>query len=339
MSLLSNCTSGGCGSKIGPSDLQGFLEELPILRKTELLVGFDASDDAAVYQLNGDQALVSTVDFFPPMVEDGYLFGKIAAANALSDVYAMGGKVLLALNLVCFPQKMDKSILAEILRGGAEKVQEAGGVLAGGHSIYDHEPKYGLAVTGLVQPQKLWRNNRAKPGDVLILTKALGSGLILSAARAGVVVQEHYEAATATMERLNKYAAEKGAAFTVNACTDVTGFGLAGHALEMAGEELTFFIDTAALPVLPGAVDYAKEYLATAAGQRNRNHAGNKIDYSTVNQGMQEVLFDPQTSGGLLFSLPAGEGEELLALIQKDDPQAAIIGQVMPRESHSVVLL
>ncbi len=339
MSLLSNCTSGGCGSKIGPADLQGFLEDLPILRKEELLIGFDASDDAAVYQLNGNQALVSTVDFFPPMVEDGYLFGKIAAANALSDVYAMGGKVLLALNLVCFPQKMDKGILAQILKGGAEKVREAGGVLAGGHSIYDHEPKYGLAVTGLVQPKKLWRNNSPKAGDVLILTKALGSGLVLSAARAGVVEEEHYQAATTAMERLNKYAAEKAAAFTINACTDVTGFGLGGHALEMAGAAYTLFIDTASLPVLPGAVHYAREYLATAAGQRNRNHAHDKIDYSTVDEGMQEVLFDPQTSGGLLFSLPAHQGEELLALIQKDDPQAAIIGQVMPREEKALVLL
>lgn len=339
MSLLSSCTSGGCGSKIGPSELQSFLGDLPLLQKEELLVGFDASDDAAVYQLNQEQALVSTVDFFPPMVEDGYLFGKIAAANALSDVYAMGGKALLALNLVCFPQKMDKAILAEILRGGAEKVKEAGAVLAGGHSIYDHEPKYGLAVTGLVQPKQFWRNNTPKEGDVLILTKALGSGLVLSATRAGVVEEEHYQKTTATMERLNKYAAQKAATFTIHACTDVTGFSLTGHALEMAGGNYTLFIDTASLPVLPGAVYYAGEYLATAAGQRNRNHVGNRVDYSTVDEAVQEILFDPQTSGGLLFSLPASQGEELLKQIQIEDPDAAIIGQVMPKEKHSVVFL
>ncbi|NLB91073.1 MAG: selenide, water dikinase SelD [Clostridiales bacterium] len=339
MNLLSNCTSGGCGSKIGPAELEGFLKELPIVKQPGLLIGFDASDDAAVYQLSADHAVVSTVDFFPPMVDDAYLFGKIAAANALSDVYAMGGKPVMALNLVCFPQKMDKAILGEILRGGAEKVGEAQATLAGGHSIYDHEPKYGLAVTGVVHPKKFWRNNTPKAGDCLILTKALGTGLVLSAVRAHMAKEEHYQKAVASMERLNKYAAEKCKEFSIHACTDVTGFSLAGHGLEMAGEAYTLMIDTAALPILPGAYTYAQEYLATAAGQRNRKHVGDRIDYSTLEEPLQEILFDPQTSGGLLISLPMEEGEELCKQIRKEDPQATIIGQVVAREDRPLIFL
>ena len=339
MSLLSNCTSGGCGSKIGPTELQGFLENLPIVKQEELLVGFDASDDAAVYQVSPDHGVVTTVDFFPPMVEDGYTFGQIAAANALSDVYAMGGKPIMALNLVCFPQKMDKAILGEILRGGAEKIQEAGATLAGGHSIYDHEPKYGLAVTGLVHPEQLWRNNTPKVGDVLIVTKPFGVGLVLSALRAGMVQQDHYEKAVASMAHLNRYACETAKNFTVHACTDITGFSLAGHGLEMAGEDFTLVLDSQAIPLLPGAVDYAKEYLATAAGQRNRNHVGNQIDYGNLSAPIQEILFDPQTSGGLLLSVPSNEGEALVKALQVYDPYAAIIGQVTPREKHKILVL
>lgn len=311
MSLFSTCTSGGCGAKIGPEELAEFLKGLPAFNDPDLLVGFDGSDDAAVYRLSPELALVSTVDFFPPMVDDPRLFGRIAAANALSDVYAMGGRPVLALNLVTFPQKADKEVLGEILRGRAEKVREAGALIGGGHSIYDHEPKYGLAVSGLVQPDRIWRNNTPAEGDALLLTKPLGSGLVMAANRAGLAGGEEYLAATSVMERLNKYAAEALHSYPVNAVTDVTGFGLAAHAAEMAGGDKTLVIDADSLPLLPGALAYAAEYLATAAGQRNRNHLAGRIDLGPVDPARQELLFDPQTSGGLLVSLPSARAGEL----------------------------
>ncbi|WP_086312576.1 selenide, water dikinase [Enterococcus sp. 7F3_DIV0205] len=340
MDFLSQCTSGGCGAKIGPHELSGFLRNLPKSTDENLLVDFNASDDAAVYQLSDTLALISTVDFFSPMVEDPRTFGRIAAANAMSDVYAMGGNVLYALNLVCFPEKMEKQKLSEILIGGAEKIQEAQASLAGGHSIYDHEPKYGLAVTGQVDPQKIIHNNTPKIGDVLILTKALGVGLIQSAARGGLASKIAETAAIHSMERLNKYAAEKMRDFPVHACTDVTGFGLLVHALEMAGDTVTLVIDTEQLPLLPEAYHYAEEFMATAAGQRNRQFAEQNIDLSFISPAFQEILFDPQTSGGLLLSVGPEKAVECLAAIQKDDPVAAIIGEVCEKEfDRSIVIL
>ena len=339
MDFLSSCTSGGCGAKIGPAELRDCLSGLPLLEDANLLVGFDGSDDAAVYQVSPDLAMISTVDFFSPMVDDPRLFGRIAAANALSDVFAMGGKGLYALNLVCFPQKMDKALLREILLGGAEKIKEAGAVLCGGHSIYDHEPKYGLAVTGSVHPEKVFRNNTCRTGDALVLTKALGVGLIMSAFRAGMAGVKEYAAATESMARLNKYAAEKTTGYRIHACTDVTGFGLLVHAAEMAGDEHTLTIAFDALPLLPGALRYAGEHLATAAGQRNRNHIAAQVDVSAIPAAGQEVLFDPQTSGGLLISLPAEQATALCDEIKQDDPSAAVIGMVSPRETHSVIVL
>ncbi|WP_207695574.1 selenide, water dikinase [Enterococcus sp. DIV0212c] len=339
MDFLSQCTSGGCGAKIGPDELAGFLSKLPKFSDDKLIVDFDSADDAAIYQISENLALISTVDFFSPMVEDPRTFGRIAAANAMSDVYAMGGEVLFALNLVCFPEKLDKQVLSEILYGGAEKLKEAQASLAGGHSIYDHEPKYGLAVTGQVDPQKIIHNNTPKVGDVLILTKALGVGLIQSAVRGGVATRKAEQAAIASMERLNKYAAEKMRAFSVNACTDVTGFGLLVHASEMAGETVTFVIDTEQLPLLPEAYMYAEEFLATAAGQRNRQFMEEKIDLTNVKPAFQELLFDPQTSGGLLLSIPAEQAVECLESIQKDDPIATIIGEVCEKESNQSIII
>lgn len=339
MSLLSTCTSGGCGAKLGPAELSGLLSAIPVLRDPNLLVGFDASDDAAVYRLDDDTAVVSTVDFFPPMLDDPLEFGRVAAANALSDVYAMGGRPVLALNLVCFPGRMDMAILGEILRGGAEKVREAGAVLAGGHSIRDPEIKYGLAVTGLAHPDRVLRNNTCRDGDCLILTKPLGIGLALSALRAGSADAAMARRAVAVMERLNKYAAEKLPAYPVSACTDVTGFGLLVHACEMAGTEHTLTLDFDSLPLLPGTLDHAANFLATAAGQRNRLHAEGKIDIARLSPARQEVLFDPQTSGGLLVSVAAERAEALRDEIARDDPDAAIIGQVSAREEWAVVVV
>lgn len=337
--LTAECATGGCGAKIGPSELSAFLKNLPMPGDPNLLVGFDTADDAAVYKVAPDIAMVSTVDFFPPMVDDAKLFGRIAAANALSDIYAMGATPLYALNLVCFPHRLDKALLGDILAGGAEKLLEAGAALCGGHSIYDHEPKYGLAVTGRVHPDKLLRNTGCKSGDALILTKPLGVGLVMSALRGGLAENADYEAAVASMTRLNKYAAEKMATFPVNACTDITGFGFMVHAAEMAGNEHTLTVNFDSLPQLPGAMHYAEEFLATAAGQRNRNHIAGSADIAAIPEAAQELLFDPQTSGGLLISLPAGQADALCAAIRVDDPSAAVVGMVSERDRHAVVVV
>ncbi|MDR1250369.1 MAG: selenide, water dikinase SelD, partial [Treponema sp.] len=301
-SLLSNCVSGGCGAKIESGALSLLLAGLPALKDERLLVGYDGADDAAVYRLDGERALICTVDFFPPMIDDPGTFGRIAAANALSDVWAMGGCPVLALNLVCFPEAMDKRVLAEILSAGAEKVAEAGAVLGGGHSIYDREPKYGLAVTGMVETAKLRRNNTPRPGDRLILTKPLGVGIVMAALRAGLAGEGAVARAVASMERLNRSACEAMSPCNVSACTDVTGFGLLIHALEMAGEEAAITLYPDALPVIPEAADYAGEYLLTAAGQRNRRRAEKSVDVGSLPFAVQELIFDPQTSGGLLIA-------------------------------------
>ena len=336
-SLLAGCTSGGCGAKISPGELSGLIQGLPAFSDNNLLVGFDASDDAAVYRLDDTHAIVMTTDFFPPMVDDAETFGKIAAANALSDVYAMGGKPLAALNIVCFPQSMDLSVLKAILKGGAEKVSEAGAVLSGGHSIYDKEPKYGLAVTGIIDTDKIIRNNTPEIGDKLILTKPLGVGIIMAALRGGMASANAVRKATDSMMHLNKYAAEAMCGFTVHACTDITGFGLLAHALEMAGQQVSIVIYPDELPYFEEAYKYADEFLLTAAGQRNRNHLTGKTNVDALPFAIQELMFDPQTSGGLLISVAAGEAEELLSAICKTDPAAKIVGEIIDR--HTDIIL
>lgn len=337
--FLSSCTSGGCGAKIGAKDLAGLLQEIPRKKDDRLLVGFDTADDAAVYQINEDQSLISTIDFFSPMVEDPKTFGKIAAANALSDIYAMGGKPLYALNIVCFPEKMDKKYLKEMLTGGAEKIEEANTVLAGGHSIYDHEPKYGLAVTGTLSNRKIINNNTPKEKDVLLLTKALGVGLVQSAVRVGLADKEIEKAALFSMQRLNKDASEKLKQYDVHACTDVTGFGFLGHLVEMVEKDYTAVVDTSLLPLLPKVYYFAEEYLATAGGQRNREFLEEKVPLADIAPAMQEILFDPQTSGGLLISVAADKAQDLLSEIQKDDPQAQMIGEIVKKEDVPIILL
>jgi selenide,water dikinase len=319
------------------------LAGLPKNSDNRLLVGYDTSDDAAVYMLDeGDgtsqRSLIFTADFFPPMVNDARTFGRIAAANALSDIWAMGGKPMVALNLVCFPEAMEKQVLADILAGGAEKIAEAGAVLGGGHSIYDKEPKYGLAVTGIVETAKVLRNNTPKIGHKLILTKPLGVGIVMAALRVEMADEGAVAQALASMERLNRYACESMAAFNVSACTDVTGFGLLVHALEMAGEQASIILYPDALPVIPAAVDYANKYLLTAAGQRNRNRAGAYADVRALPFAVQELLFDPQTSGGLLIAAPGDEAETLAARIKEGgDECTAIIGEVAPRSEQVVM--
>jgi selenide,water dikinase len=270
------------------------------------------------------------------MTDDPFIFGQIAAANALSDIYAMGADPFLAMNLVCFPEKLPKTMLVDILAGGAEKIAEAGAVLGGGHSIYDKEIKYGLAVTGFVERKNVIRNNTPQPGHNLILTKPLGVGIIMAAARAGAASGEAVQKAVDSMTRLNRYAAEKIRCFPVSACTDVTGFGLLCHLLEMCSsvsaeiwpEELPFFAEAAA---------YAEDFLLTAAAQRNRNHFAANGPVNTLPFAAQELMFDPQTSGGLLFCVDAERSLELLAVIQRDDPGARIIGRILPHRDEKVI--
>ena len=323
------CTGGGCTAKLGAGVLSRILEKLPRGEKDpNLLVGYDSRDDAAVYQVTEELALVQTVDFFPPMVDDPYIFGQVAAANALSDVYAMGGEVKTALNLVCFPESMDLNVLGQILQGGAEKVAEAGGILAGGHSIADTGVKYGLSVTGLVNPKKLYANDAGQPGDRLILTKALGVGLICSANRVGEVTKEQMDRAVQSMTTLNKTAAEISRKYTVHACTDVTWFGFLGHLHEMMGRGLSCEIDVKHIPVLPGARESADAFLYTAAGQRNRNYVGAAVQFENVPFSMEEVLFDPQTSGGLLMAAAPDEAEKLEQELQNAGLPARIVGTI-----------
>lgn len=304
--------------------------QLPKQSDPKLLVGIDTADDAGIYKLNDTTALIQTVDFFTPVVDDPFLFGQIAAANSLSDVYAMGGTPLTAMNIVAFPScTLDKEILLAILQGGQEKVTEAGAVIVGGHTIEDAEPKYGLSVTGVTHPDKIWTNAAAQPGDRLILTKPLGTGVLATAARAemfptGVV------AAAKSMATLNRTAAETAAAFTVHACTDITGFGLLGHLYEMASASAVCMeIDSKALPLLPEAQEAANMGLVPAGAYANRAYLTTVTIDDAVPESIRDLCCDPQTSGGLLFSLPAAEADKLLvALKQAGIAQAALIGRV-----------
>ena len=333
------CTGGGCTAKLGAGVLSRILEKLPRGEKDpDLLVGYDSRDDAAVYRITDDIALVQTVDFFPPMVDDPYTFGQIAATNALSDVYAMGGEVKTALNLVCFPEDMDLNVLGEILRGGAEKVAEAGGSLAGGHSIADSGVKYGLSVTGLVDPHHMYTNDTGVPGDKLVLTKALGVGLLCTANRVGEAAPEEMEAAIRSMTTLNKTAAEISRKYRVHAATDVTGFSFLGHLHEMMGDKLSCIIHADAVPVLPGAKKAADAFLYTAAGQRNRNHTGPFVRFENVSFAMEEVLFDPQTSGGLLLAVDPANAAALEQELCAAGLPASIVGEILPKQEIEITV-
>jgi len=329
---------GGCNAKIGPGALSQILGKIPQKEHDDLLVGFDASDDAAVVKVSDELALVQTLDFFPAMVSDPHLFGKIAAANALSDVYAMGGEVISALNIVCFPESDDLQILEQILRGGAEKVAEAGGILAGGHSIHDSQAKYGLSVTGKVHPDKIWKNNTPQIGDCLILTKPLGVGIITTAYSVQEVGEEAFQKAVTVMEMLNKYVSEIAKEFTIHSCTDITGFGLLGHLSEMLNGNYSAILDHTRIPILPEAYECAKEFLITAGGQRNRNHLTSQVQFIQEDFALEELLFDPQTSGGLLFSVPKDEAELFLAALNKLEIKSAYIGEIVHRQEVSIVI-
>ena len=304
-----------------------------------LLVGTETSDDAAVYKISEELAVIQTVDFFTPVTDDPYLFGQIAAANALSDVYAMGGEPKLALNLAAFPNCLDTEILGEILRGGADKVMEAGAVLAGGHTISDNEPKYGLCVTGFVHPKKMWKNCGAEPGDLLVLTKPLGSGILSTAEKGGIIREAEHLEAVKTMTTLNKYAAELAKEFQVHCCTDITGFGLAGHAMEMAkGSKKTFVIYAEKLPVLSGAREYAEMGLIPAGAYRNREFLEKDME-SRISGWREDLLFDPQTSGGLLLAMPPEDAAGLMGRLSGLELPSAVVGEVTEEKGKFLIFV
>ena len=295
----------------------------------QLLVGLSVADDAAVYQLNETQALITTTDFFPPVVDDPYDYGAIAAANAMSDVYAMGGEVLMAMNIVAFPDTLDPDILQQIIAGGAAKVAEAGALIVGGHSVTDTEPKYGLAVTGLIHPDQVITKGGARPGDVLVLTKPLGVGVITTALKQGLTTAEDVAVATASMVRLNRDAARAAVAARAHAMTDITGFGLLGHAQEMASApptQVDFRFFAARLPWLPGARRYAALEAFPGGTGRNHIHFDAHVRFSgNVDPLLQRLLWTPETSGGLLIALAPSR----VAAFQKACPDGVVIGEVI----------
>lgn len=339
MKEITFCKGGGCTAKLGPGVLSRVLSLLP---KGEmdpnLMVGYDSKDDAAVYKVSDDIAIVQTLDFFPPMIEDPYLFGQIAAANALSDIYAMGGEPKTALNIVCFPQEMDLNILGQIMQGGAEKVLEAEASLVGGHSIADDGVKYGLSVMGTIHPDKVYANNQGQVGDVLILTKKLGVGIICTANRVGEASVSAMDEAITSMTTLNKTASMISRKYDVHACTDVTGFSLLGHLHEMVDGHLSALIYAKKVPVMEEALVHADEFLLTAAAQRNRNHVGDHVKFQNIDFAMEEILFDPQTSGGLLIAVEPSQALALEKELKDAGLPASIIGELIEKTDTEILV-
>jgi selenide,water dikinase len=318
------------------------LRLLPVSTNPDVIVGTETSDDAGVFRLRPDLAIVNTVDFFTPIVDDPYVFGQIAAANALSDVYAMGGDPTTALNIVAFPKsRLDMSVLAEILKGGAERAEAAGAVVIGGHTIIDQELKYGMAVTGVVHPDRVIRNVGVRPGDALVLTKALGTGIIATALKRRAASNASTDAAISSMVMLNRVASELMRQFTVHACSDVTGFGLLGHAYEMAsGSNVTLSLDAVALPLLDGALELATQGHLTGGCGRNREYLLNKVLVGTdVAPSLVEIAYDPQTSGGLMIAVPDEEADRLVVELRRAGvPAAARIGHALRGQDAFVLL-
>jgi selenide,water dikinase len=340
---------------MGPGDLAQVLRPLVPHSHPNLIIGMAPGDDAAVYLLNERQALVQTLDFFPPIVDDPYTFGAVAAANSMSDVYAMGGEVALALNIVAFPTDLDKTILTAILQGGGDKVREAGGVIGGGHTVTDPEPKYGLCVTGFADPTHIMSKSGARPGDRLLLTKPIGTGVITTAAKNDRATPTHLQAAVDSMLRLNGPASHVFRWAGVRACTDITGFGLLGHASEMAeASNACFVIEASAVPQLDGALDYIRDKQIPGGTDRNRDYllSGNEPEAAhptgsqtfvrvhadrAISRDLLTLLFDPQTSGGLLAAVPHDRAAEVRAALEDQGVGAWEIGEVKEGKGVRVV--
>ena len=339
--LTATVKAAGCAAKLSPSVLDAVLRRLPRQTDENVLVGFETSDDAGVYRLSSGIALVQTVDFFTPIVDDPFSFGQIAAANALSDVYAMGGRPISALSIVAFPESGDLETLDQILRGGLAKMAEAGCTVIGGHSIRDDDMKFGYAVTGLIDPARVWRNVGAQPGDALLLTKPLGAGVISTGLKQGRISEDAVSAATSSMARLNRDASEAVAEIeertpgSIHAVTDVTGFALLGHAREMAvGSGVSLAIDHAAIEYLPGAVAASRAGFYSGGLKNNRQFIGDCVAFQpSVPEEFRNLLFDPQTSGGLLIALDAAQGDALLAALAVREVSARRIGRVLEKRS------
>lgn len=320
---------GGCAAKYSAARLEELLAGFVPAAREELLVGLSPADDAAVYRLDDERALVFTVDFFPPMLDDPAAFGAVAAANALNDVFAMGGRPLLALSIAAFPEELPVETVRAVLDGAAAKVDEAGALLAGGHTIRDSEPKYGLAVVGTVHPEAVWRKSTARPGDALFLTKPLGTGLVLAAVREGVLGEDEREAAVVAMTQLNAAAADVLRPFRPSAVTDVTGFGLFGHAHELAERSgVRVVLEGARLPALPGALEAADRGIRTGGDARNRDFVGSALSSDGTGESQAALGFDAQTSGGLLVALPSDQGPVLEAAFAERELSLARIGRV-----------
>lgn len=338
LTKLASCA--GCGAKVGAGTLCNLLAGFQTHYDPNLLVGYDKCDDASVYRVSDELAIVQTTDFFPPIVDNPFMYGQIAATNALSDVYAMGGEPKLALNIMCIPEKMDKATVQEILRGGYAKAYEAGAIITGGHTIHGAEPIYGLAVTGFVKPENVWTNSGAQPGDVLLLTKPLGVGILTTAAKAGLVEQELLDKLYVQMSTLNKYAHDVLVNYSVHACTDVTGFALLGHSLEMAqGSGVTVHLKAQAVPYHEEAYEMADMGFIPAGAYRNRDfaEAGVRV-VGEVARALQDIFYDPQTSGGLLCAVPAAEAEACLAELRAVAPSTQIIGYVTEKLDSAIYL-
>jgi selenide,water dikinase len=309
------------------------------MESENLIVGIETSDDAAVYKLSSEMAVIQTLDFFTPVVDDPYTFGQIAAANSLSDVYAMGGKPTLALNIVCFPNCLNIDILGEILKGGADKVIEAGAIVIGGHSVQDDEPKYGLSVMGIVHPDKVLKNYGCKVGELLILTKPLGTGIITTAIKAEMASKEAYDTAVKVMSTLNKYSGEIIIEHEVSACTDITGFGIMGHCYEMAsGSKVSLKLFKEQLPYIKEAEEYAKIGLVPEGSYNNREYLKGKYELKNIPEWFEDILFDPQTSGGLLVSCTKLEAQKLMVRLNKLEIKSQIIGEVIPLQDKFIIV-
>lgn len=339
--LTANTKAGGCASKLSPALLDRALRNVPRLTNERVLVGYETSDDAGVYDLTQSAgsplAMVQTVDFFTPIVDDPYTFGAIAAANALSDIYAMGGTPVSALSLVVFPAKDDIANLEAILTGGADKIHESGAVILGGHSISGDEIKFGYAVTGLIHPHRILTNAHAQPGDVLVFTKKIGTGVISTALKNGIASQAHINASIRQMLTLNRAVAETLHSLTVHACTDVTGFSLLGHAREMAlAANVTLQFNASSIRYLAGAIEYSKAGAHSGGLRNNRDFVSTCVEFKTeLAPEIEALLYDPQTSGGLLLSLPETDSAVLL----EKHPEAYLIGRVKNRAAKPIEVL
>lgn len=329
--------TSGCAAKLPPEKLHRVIDNLPLMKSDKLLEGFESADDALVYSVTDDIVSVQTVDFFPPMVDDPFIFGEVAAANALSDVYAMGGEPAVAMNLLCFPSCLELDVMDKILRGGIQKVKEAGAVIAGGHTIADPTPKYGLCVTGYMKKDEVWSNSGARVGDVVVLTKALGVGIVNTAAKGGEASKESIDAAVDSMTRLNKEARDKARKYTVHAATDVTGFSLAGHSQECAaGSGVTIEYDINELPTIEGALELARFGLIPEGRYTNEDYLFDKVRFEEgIPQELIDLAYDPQTSGGLLLFMPKEDANAFVK--DMDKPYCKLIGRVVPKTDRDVI--